>query len=94
MHGIVIMDKKIKTYVACRNQDKGKAVLSVCTAGCISCKMCEKACPEQAIAMVGNLPVIDYEKCTGCGICAEKCKPGCIVYLGEEMEDQSKDAAV
>lgn len=84
MHGIAIMNKSVTTYVACRNCDKGKAVMSVCTAGCIGCKMCEKVCPESAIAIVNNLPVIDQEKCTGCGACAEKCKPGCIAFLGEK----------
>lgn len=80
---IALLEQDATTYAACRNQDKGKAVLSVCTSGCISCKLCEKTCPEKAITMQDNLPVIDYEKCTGCGLCAQKCKPGCIVYMGE-----------
>lgn len=92
VHGIVLMNQKNATYVACRNQDKGKAVLSVCEAGCIACRLCEKVCPEGAIAMENNLPVIDYEKCTGCGLCAEKCKPGCLVFLGAQEEEAADEA--
>ena len=29
--------------------------------------------PKEAITMKGNLPVIDYEKCVNCGLCAKKC---------------------
>ena len=36
-------------------------------------------CPEGAIAMDNNLPVIDYEKCTGCGTCAGVCPAKCIL---------------
>ena len=27
------------------------------------------------------------EKCIGCGACAEKCKPGCITFLGGAAEE-------
>lgn len=61
-------------YVACKSLDKGKAVKNVCKVGCIGCNMCVKVCPyEGAIAMDGNLPVMNYEKCTSCGICHNKC---------------------
>ena len=34
---------------------------------------CVKNCPENAISIDSGYPVIDYAKCTGCGICVEKC---------------------
>lgn len=59
--------------VQCSSKDKGKQVMSVCKAGCIGCKMCEKVCPSEAITVTDNLAHIDPEKCTNCGLCAEKC---------------------
>jgi len=44
-----------------------------CTYGCIGFGSCEKKCPFGAIKMMNNLPEIDEEKCTGCGICVEVC---------------------
>jgi len=45
---------------------------------CISCGMCAKICPENAIKMVkqkdGTMkPVTDYKFCKGCGLCAKHC---------------------
>ena len=62
-----------KVYVACANHDRGKAVMDVCSVGCIACGKCAKVCPSGAIAMVDNLPVINYDLCTKCGKCAEAC---------------------
>jgi len=61
-------------YLACKSLDKGKAVKNVCKVGCIGCTLCVKVCPyEGAIAMDGDLAVMDYKKCTSCGICYNKC---------------------
>lgn len=65
--------------VQCSSHDKGKKVMSVCKAGCIGCKMCEKVCPSGAVTVTDNLAHIDPEKCTNCGLCAEKCPKQIIV---------------
>ena len=62
-----------KTFVKCSNKKPGKEVNAVCKSGCIACKICEKNCEFEAISVVDNLAVIDYEKCQACGVCAEKC---------------------
>lgn len=70
---IEIMPKEQRFYVACKSQEKGAALKDVCTAGCIGCKLCEKVCENSAVSVTNNLAKIDYEKCTACGACAEKC---------------------
>ncbi len=68
-----LMPKDNKVYLACSSQDKGKTVKDYCKVGCISCTLCVKKCPVGAISMKGNLPVIDFEKCTNCGVCVHIC---------------------
>lgn len=62
-----------KYVVRCSSKSKGKAVIDACGAGCISCHLCERNCEAKAITVIDDIARIDYEKCTGCGTCAEKC---------------------
>ena len=62
-----------KVYVACSSGDSGKDTKAVCPVGCIACKLCEKSCKFDAIHVVDNLAVIDYNKCTSCGECVKVC---------------------
>ena len=72
-HLIELVPYKAEHLVQCSSHDKGKDVKSVCESGCIDCTLCTKQCEFDAIHMEDNLAVIDYEKCTNCGKCAEKC---------------------
>lgn len=78
---IALIPGEAKVAVACSSLDKGKVVRSVCSVGCIACKACEKVCEPEAIKVVNNLAVIDYEKCTACLKCVEKCPTKCIIAL-------------
>ncbi len=57
---------------------------------CKGCKICERTCKVDAIAMVKQKAVIDYDKCISCGQCIKACpfkamkleKEGVAVYLG------------
>lgn len=79
-HLIEIVPYDQKHLVKCNSQDKGKAVMQACTAGCIGCKMCEKACKFEAVTVENNIAHIDYEKCKDCGACAVKCPDIQIYY--------------
>ncbi|HWT73763.1 MAG TPA: RnfABCDGE type electron transport complex subunit B [Mobilitalea sp.] len=59
--------------VACSSLDKGKEVKAACSAGCIGCKLCVKACEYDAVSVDNHLAYIDYSKCKNCGKCAVAC---------------------
>ena len=65
--------------VQCSNRDKGPQVKQVCSAGCIGCMLCTRQCEAGAITVENNLAHIDYEACTQCGKCAEKCPAKVII---------------
>lgn len=75
---ITLLPQKYAVAVACSNMDKGAACMKACKNSCIACKKCEKTCPNGAITVVNNLATIDYDKCTGCGACADVCPRKCI----------------
>lgn len=40
---------------------------------CTGCKLCEKACPHNAITILNRKAEIDLTTCTFCGICVDSC---------------------
>ncbi|HIP99899.1 TPA: 4Fe-4S dicluster domain-containing protein, partial [Candidatus Bipolaricaulota bacterium] len=49
----------------------------------IPCNPCEESCPVGAIRIgekITTLPVIDFDRCTGCGTCLGVC-PGLAIFL-------------
>ncbi len=50
---------------------------------CVRCWRCWVFCPDLAISR-GDYPVIDYEYCKGCGICANECPTNAIKMEREE----------
>ncbi len=69
-------------FVGCASRDPGKDTKNACPVGCIACKLCEKACKFDAIHVIDNLAVIDYQKCTSCRACIKAC-PMKVISLRE-----------
>lgn len=69
---------KVNTYDGLRSCAVEHALYqgeSACTFGCLGLGDCVAACPFGAISFAENpdYPVIDVDKCTGCGRCFEAC---------------------
>jgi NADPH-dependent glutamate synthase beta subunit-like oxidoreductase len=52
---------------------------------CFECDGCLGACPEDAVIKlgVGHRYTFDYDRCTGCGVCAEQCPVHAIDMFAE-----------
>ena len=75
----ILLPKKTRFHVKCNSRDKGAVVRKICKVGCIACNLCQKACPNGAIAIEGNLAVIDQNKCRNAGECLKVCPMKTIV---------------
>ncbi|TRO53219.1 hydrogenase iron-sulfur subunit [Candidatus Bathyarchaeota archaeon] len=49
---------------------------------CTVCEACVEVCPESAITMENNLPVINDIMCSGCGACIPACEPNALDQQG------------
>ncbi|NLG23794.1 MAG: RnfABCDGE type electron transport complex subunit B [Clostridiales bacterium] len=72
-HIIRLVPQDSPVRIECSNVLRGRLVIDDCQVGCIGCGLCAKACEFGAIELINDLPVFDYDKCTGCMRCAEKC---------------------
>ena len=55
----------------------------------IPCNPCATSCPFDAIYIgedINKEPVVDFEKCTGCGICVYNC-PGLAIFTVQALDD-------
>jgi ferredoxin len=72
-----------RLWVACRNLEKGDAVLADCEVACDACGKCAADAPD-VISMVGNLPVIDYSRNHDVRHAIDRCPTGAIVWYEED----------
>ncbi len=62
----------------------------------IPCNPCEAACSFHAIKIgepITNLPVLDAEKCMGCGVCVSRCPGLAIVIVDKSYSETSATVA-
>lgn len=84
---ISMVPKDATNFIPCASKAYEAMTLDTCGFGCIGCGECEKACPNDAVHVVDNCAVIDYDKCVGCVACSVICKKKIII---DELHDISK----
>jgi electron transport complex protein RnfB len=82
---IELVPESQATWVMCKSKDKGKDVKEHCDVGCIGCKICEKTCKFDAVHVIDNIAIIDYDKCVNCSQCVMKC-PKKIIHGKPEIK--------
>lgn len=57
----------------------------------IPCDPCRESCPVGAILMeeLNALPRVNFERCTGCSLCVQKC-PGLAIFMVAYKEDSAE----
>ncbi len=58
----------------------------------IPCNPCSTSCPFDAIHIgedINETPKVDFDKCTGCGICVYNC-PGLAIFTVQIIEDKAR----
>ena len=90
---IVEVPYKQQVFVNCNNKEKGPQVTKVCANSCIACGMCERTCKKDAIHVVNNVAVIDYDKCVNCKMCAKACPKNAIEPIPTPEEKEKFKAA-
>ena len=69
----------LRVWVACNNRQRGAVARKACSAACIACTKCYKACTHGAINISENLSYIDPGACRLCGKCVDECPTGAIL---------------
>lgn len=81
---INMVPREATNFIPCASKHKEEETKQLCGSGCIGCGDCEEACPQNAIQIIDNCAVIDYEKCVGCVACTIKCRKKIII---DELHD-------
>ena len=85
-----MIPREIATVVHCSTKDKGAEARKACKNACIGCKKCEKACTYDAIKVIDNCAIIDYEKCTGCCDCISACPTKCLKRAFSDLAEVAR----
>ena len=91
--GILTLEElkaKNKCYPSEERMRKGPIAVAECVEE-IPCNPCETACKFGGIRVgdpITTLPVVDGDKCTGCGLCIPHCSGMAIFVLDKSYSDQ------
>ena len=72
-------------------RSRGPVVMVECLQK-IPCNPCATACVRGAIERredINELPVVDFEKCNGCGVCISRC-PGLAIFVMDETYSETE----
>jgi len=72
-----------RLWVACKNLERGEAVLADCDVGCDACGRCAADAPD-VITMIDNLPVVDYGRNHNVKQAIERCPTGAIMWFDDK----------
>ncbi len=75
---------------------QGRVIMIECVQQ-IPCNPCSEICPRKAITITGeitNIPVVDFEKCNGCGICIANCPGLAIFSVDESFSDERAEVGL
>ncbi len=89
--GVATEKELQKTLPPAERLHQGPAVIVECFQK-IPCNPCSKACSKGAILAsedINECPVVDWEKCNGCGVCISKC-PGLAMFVVDETFSASE----
>ncbi len=92
--GIPTQEDLIRVFPPEDRLAKGSVAIAECFQE-IPCNPCSRSCPQQAIQVLPDLngtPVIDFDRCIGCGLCVTQC-PGLAIFL-VDMAYQNNSALI
>jgi Fe-S-cluster-containing hydrogenase component 2 len=88
----IITYEELKACLPPENRyEKGPVAIIECLQD-IPCDPCVLACPVKAIEMkegITTRPNLNFDKCTGCGVCVPKC-PGLAIFIVNKKAENEK----